>query len=84
MTEQQKKIKIQYFAVLKEERGLSAETVQTTSNTVRDLFNELNKIHRFSLSTERLNVAINDEFQPWDARIEQGDTVVFIPPVAGG
>ncbi|HEY9756981.1 MAG TPA: MoaD/ThiS family protein [Oculatellaceae cyanobacterium] len=84
MSDQDKQINIQYFAVLKEERGLSSETVQTSSKTVRELFNELNKKYRFSLNTERLNVAVNDEFQPWDANLKQGDTVVFIPPVAGG
>ena len=84
MSEMQKQIKIQYFALLKEERGLSAETVETSSKTVRDLFHELNNKHRFSLGTERLNVAVNDEFQPWDTSIKPGDTVVFIPPVAGG
>ncbi|HEY9681224.1 MAG TPA: molybdopterin converting factor subunit 1 [Oculatellaceae cyanobacterium] len=84
MSEQDKQINIQYFAVLKEERGLSSETVQTSSKTVRELFNELSKKHRFSLNTERLNVAVNDEFQPWETTLKQGDTVVFIPPVAGG
>jgi molybdopterin converting factor subunit 1 len=84
MREQEKQIHILYFALLREERGLKEETVTTGSNTARQLFDELNKKHSFSLGTERLNVAINDEFQPWDTTLESGDAVVFIPPVAGG
>jgi molybdopterin converting factor small subunit len=31
-----------------------------------------------------LKVAINDEFAAWDTQLASGDTIVFIPPVAGG
>jgi molybdopterin converting factor small subunit len=36
------------------------------------------------LSPEFLRVAVNDEFGDWRARLSDGDTVVFLPPVAGG
>lgn len=84
MHEQEKQIHVQYFALLREERGLSAESVQTGSETALQLFEELNRKHKFSLNSERLNVAINEEFQPWDTVIKNGDAVVFLPPVAGG
>jgi molybdopterin synthase sulfur carrier subunit len=29
-------------------------------------------------------VAVNTEFSDWHAPLKAGDTVVFIPPVAGG
>jgi molybdopterin synthase sulfur carrier subunit len=29
-------------------------------------------------------VAVNTEFADWSRRLNAGDTVVFIPPVAGG
>ncbi len=84
MSEQNKQIHIQYFALLREERGLTAETIRTESRTARQLFDELNKKHNFSLGSDRLNVAINEEFQPWETALNEGDAVVFIPPVAGG
>ena len=45
---------------------------------------ELVRRYRFSLVQEMLRVAINTEFHEWSAPLTQGDTVVFIPPVAGG
>ena len=84
MSEEDKQIHIQYFALLREERGLTVETVQTGSKTVKQLFDELKRKHKFSLGSERLNVAINEEFQPWETTLKSGDAVVFIPPVAGG
>jgi molybdopterin converting factor small subunit len=31
-----------------------------------------------------MKVAINDEFSEWNSELADGDSVVFIPPVAGG
>ena len=39
---------------------------------------------RLGLGIDRLRVALNAEFQAWSAEIQDGDEVVFIPPVAGG
>jgi molybdopterin converting factor subunit 1 len=84
MNNQQKTIQIQYFALLREERGLTEETIQTGLTTARQLFDELKTKHQFSLGRERLNLAVNEEFQPWDTVLKDGDAIVFIPPVAGG
>lgn len=79
-----KKITIEYFAKLREERRVKTETVETEANTVLDLFNELKVKHNFSFSAENLRVAINDEFEDWDKELNDRDSIVFIPPVAGG
>lgn len=79
-----KTIVVRYFAILREQRGLGEEKVETGAATVRELYDELRKIHRFTLSAERLRVAINDEFGSWAAEVRDGDAFVFIPPVAGG
>ena len=84
MHDQTKTIQIQYFALLREERGLTQETIKTDLATARQLFDELKTKHHFSLGQERLNLAVNEEFQPWDTFLKDGDEVVFIPPVAGG
>ncbi len=83
-TIQQKTIQVQYFALLREERGLTQETIKTGLATAKQLFDELKTKHHFSLGRERLNLAVNEEFQPWDTILKDGDAVVFIPPVAGG
>jgi molybdopterin converting factor small subunit len=38
----------------------------------------------FTLPIQNLRVAINGEFQNGTASLKDGDSVVFIPPVAGG
>ena len=77
-------IHVQYFAILREQRGLSRETLATTAATAVELYTELQARHGFSLPADRLRVAINDEFTTWSAPLRDGASVVFIPPVAGG
>ena len=79
-----KKIHIQYYALLREERGVSRETLLTNAKTVKDLYTELQKKFKFKLSTNLLRVSINDEFAGWETPLKSGDSIVFIPPVAGG
>jgi molybdopterin converting factor subunit 1 len=78
-----KKITIEYFAVLREQAGLDREVVQTDVATAADLYAELQQRHSFADRTT-LKVAVNDEFSDWNESLSDGDSVVFIPPVAGG
>lgn len=77
-------IKVQYYAILREQAGRSEETVATAARTPRDLYAELQRRHPFSLDADSLRVAINAEFSDWTQPLAEGDAVVFIPPVAGG
>ena len=77
-------IKVQYYAILREQAGRSEETVATAARTPRDLYAELQRRHPFSLGADSLRVAINAEFSEWSQPLSEGDAVVFIPPVAGG
>ena len=77
-------VRLEYFALLREQRGLGAETVQTAASTARDLYRELAAAHGFPLAAERVRVAINTDFASWDRPLVAHDTIVFIPPVAGG
>jgi molybdopterin converting factor subunit 1 len=79
-----KKIDLQYFAVLREARGLSREVKETGAETARLLYEELRSEYGFRLSVEDLQVAVNGEFADFGRTLEDGDEVVFIPPVAGG
>jgi molybdopterin synthase sulfur carrier subunit len=79
-----KKIHLQYFAILRDERGLETETVEVQSETYLDLYNELKSRHGFSLPAEMIQIAVNDQFAKLDMRIADDSRVVFIPPVAGG
>lgn len=80
----QKTVQVHYYAVLREERGKATEPVETCAETVLDLYQELRQKYGFKLSGDLLKVAVNDEYRKWDSELKSGDTVVFIPPVAGG
>jgi molybdopterin converting factor small subunit len=77
-------IDIQYFALLREQAGRSAERKQTAATTPAELYDELRGVHGFTLPLALLRVAVNDEFCDWTQPLRPGDRVVFIPPVAGG
>jgi len=75
---------IEYYASLREARGLSRESLQSDAATPGVLYESLRIEHGFRLRAEQLRVVVNEEFAAWDAPLHEGDTVVFIPPVAGG
>ena len=77
-------LKIQYYALMREQAGRSEETLDSAAATPADLFAELTARYAFTLSRAQLKVAVNSEFSDWDRRLAAGDAVVFIPPVAGG
>lgn len=77
-------VRIQYFALLREQAGRSEESIDTAASNAAELYGELQSRHRFTLAREQLKVAINSEFSDWTKPLRSGDQVVFIPPVAGG
>ena len=77
-------VKVEYFALLREQRGLADELVETDAATPAALYRELAARHGFSAGVETLKVAVNTEFREWGDPLANGDVVVFIPPVAGG
>ena len=78
-----KNITIEYFAVLREHAGRDNESRDTGAATAGELFVEVSEQYSFP-ELSSIKVAINDEFSSWDAQLQEGDSVVFIPPVAGG
>jgi molybdenum cofactor guanylyltransferase len=83
-TAAERAIRVQYYALLREQAGRSEETVTTGAATPRDLYAELRARYPFTLPAEMLRVAVNAEFGDWTQPLKTGDSVVFIPPVAGG
>jgi len=77
-------ISVQYFAILREQRGLTEERLNTAAATPAALYEELKARHAFTLPANRIRAAINDEFVAPTTLLREGDRVVFIPPVAGG
>lgn len=75
---------VQYFAILREQRGVSQETLTTMAATPAALYEELRARHPFTLPPDRIRAAVNDTFVAATATLREGDRIVFIPPVAGG
>jgi len=78
------KIQLYYFALLQDQRGLAEEQLQIEPQTVSQLYSALKTQHQFTLKPEALRISVNEQFVSWDTPLEDGDEVVFIPPVSGG
>lgn len=79
-----RRLHVRYFAMLREQAGRSTEELETQAATPRELYEELRRQRGLTLAPEFLRVAVNDEFGDWRSPLVNGDTVVFLPPVAGG
>jgi molybdopterin converting factor subunit 1 len=80
----EKTVHIQYFALLREQRGLANESILTNAQTPAELYQNLSQAYPFTLPQTNLQVAVNEEFASWNTPLSDDDKLVFIPPVAGG
>ena len=78
------RLNVQYYAILREQAGRSAETLVSSAATAAALYEELRARYGLTLARAQLRVAIDGEFADWSTPLRDGATVVFIPPVAGG
>ena len=84
-TEATMTINVLYFASLADEANCQEEAVSVEQSTsLTELYEQLSQKHRFSRPQSELRVAVNDYFAKWTDQIYDGDSVVFITPVAGG
>jgi len=81
---QQRRVNVRYFALLREQAGRAAEALQTQARTPQELYQQLQRERGLTLAPQFLRVAVNDEFGDWQQPLAEGDTVAFLPPVAGG
>ena len=78
------KIQVIYFAKLRELPGLDKETFSMKQgNKPGDVLASINKRHEIDVEIN-FKIAVNDEFSDWDIELNEGDRLVFIPPVTGG
>ena len=73
-----------YFALFREQAGCASEPVQWDGGTAADLFRLMTQKHELLTSEAAALVAINDEMADWATVLQEGDEVLFFPPVAGG
>ncbi len=77
-------IDVLYFASLAEQAGKDEERLSFDGSSLTELYQLLADKYQFSLSQEKIAVAINHKMTDWDSKINAGDIIAFIPPVAGG
>ena len=78
-------ISVLYFASLADKAGCDQESIHIAPTTsLSDLFAQLDDQYHFGCCQSQLRVAINDNFAQWSDAIHDGDSIAFIPPVAGG
>jgi molybdenum cofactor guanylyltransferase len=80
----QHRLHVRYFALLREQAGRGSEALQTAARTPQELYAQLQRERGLKLAPQYLRVAVNDEFGEWQQPLHDGDTVAFLPPVAGG
>lgn len=82
------KIRLLYFARLRETFGTGAEDIELASDTVADLLATLRQRGRpwsDELSGERaFRVAVNQDLASPDTVLKDRDEVAIFPPVTGG
>lgn len=80
-----RKLQVRFFALLREQAGCSSLEVESAAADPAALYTELQR--RFpglSFPAALLRVSLNARYADMTAPLSVGDSVVFIPPVAGG
>lgn len=80
-----RQLHVRFFAILREQAGRSAFTLETTAGDAGALYAELQReFPGLTFPAHLLRVSINESYAEMNAPLSNGDRVVFIPPVAGG
>ncbi len=79
------KVKIRYFASLREKAGRSQEEIITEGDkNLMEIYQSLSTVYNFPLSAQEIKFSLNNEYVEPTTKPAEYDVVVFIPPVAGG
>lgn len=79
------KVKIRYFASLREKAGKSQEEIQIDEGKcLQDIYLALSSQYSFPLSAKEIKFSLNNDYVDATRIPQENDVVVFIPPVAGG
>ena len=79
-----KTITVRYFAMFREHAGVGEEVLSLEAVTAQDVFDHTRLRHGSVEPTGHCKVAINDAMAEWTSVVNDGDTVLLFPPVAGG
>lgn len=77
-------ITVEYFAVFRAQARRASEEFPHEGATPATIYETVRTRYGFALGRSSVHVAINDAYASWDATLQPGDRLVFIPPVSGG
>jgi molybdopterin synthase catalytic subunit/molybdopterin converting factor small subunit len=75
-------VRVLVFGPLRERVGVAE--VQLAGTTVQEVWDELVRRHPSAATTGSVRAARNLDYCEWTTAVRSGDTIAFIPPVAGG
>ena len=78
------KVTVKYFAAVREATGKNEEVVETTAKNPSELLDQLKRQYPINFQESDLKVALNEEYVAFSNSLQEQDTIVFMPPVAGG
>ncbi len=79
-----KTLTVRYFAMFREHAGVAEEKLTLDVTTAADVFAATSERHGSAEPQGHCKVAINDVMADWGSPVNDGDTVLLFPPVAGG
>jgi sulfur-carrier protein len=79
-----KRLRVLYFAELAERAGCAEQVLMSSADTLAALYAELQQLHGFRFAQAALRPAHNGQFADWNATLQSGDEVSFLPPFSGG
>jgi molybdopterin synthase sulfur carrier subunit len=78
------RVRVLYFASLRDAAGLAQEDVQTEAPDLAALYAELQARHQLPFAQRQLRVAVDGDFVGWATPLRDRSDVAFLPPVSGG
>ena len=78
------KLVVHYFARLRESAGTDAETIDSSSTDLGEIYARLDARYGFGFPQSALKPVCNDVLVSWTHAVQDGDVIAFLPPFSGG
>jgi molybdopterin synthase sulfur carrier subunit len=78
------KLLVQYFAQLSETAGTDAETIESASADLAEIYAALQARHGFGFPQSALKPVCNNALVGWAHALQDNDVIAFLPPFSGG